>query len=386
MPIAVEFLNSARFAAGSPTPDNLGLIEIFVGLLLILATTDLRLFQPRTAEPWRGRAQAVMLYGLTVPVAAGLAMGAAPVAMLRDIVPFLFMLLPFFIYVRPHPLSQLLVTGIVVAAGVIFAARAAAHPVIHWLMGYKPAMTDTLYLANAPTVLLAALLLLGLAGRALYTGATLRRLLPAAVMAALALIPLAAMTLAKQRAGLGAVAVYGGCLMLAAVIRRPVRALTPALFILMAAVLGGGVGLKIYHVLTLKTEMVGANMRWQEAAAVFDSLDENPLYGLFGKGWGAQIRSLAVGGETVNFTHSLLTSYWLKTGLCGLVLVLLYLFELGALLARGMRQYPLLVAAIALPMLIDVLLYASFKSLDFGLILLLIPLWMPEVASQGQKI
>ncbi len=45
---------------------------------------------------------------------------------------------------------------------------------------------------------------------------------------------------------------------------------------------------------------------------------------------------------------------------------------------------PLLAAAIAGPLLIDVSLYASFKSLDFGLVLLLIPLWasLPEKLRQ----
>ncbi len=60
-----------------------------------------------------------------------------------------------------------------------------------------------------------------------------------------------------------------------------------------------------------KTELVGVNMRWQEAAAVFDRLGDNFWAILFGRGWGATVASPAVGGMTVNFTHSLLTSYWL---------------------------------------------------------------------------
>jgi hypothetical protein len=60
----------------------------------------------------------------------------------------------------------------------------------------------------------------------------------------------------------------------------------------------------------------------------------------------------------------------------------LYLFRLGVLLTRLMRVEPLLAAALAGPLLIDVFLYASFKSLDFGLLLLLIPLW----ASAAQKL
>ncbi len=91
------------------------------------------------------------------------------------------------------------------------------------------------------------------------------------------------------------------------------------------------------------------------------------------------VQSPAVGGLTVNFTHSFLTTYWLKTGLCGLALALLYLARLGRMLASIAPRRPLLAGAMAGPLLIDVTLYASFKSLDFGLVLLLIALWAPEL-------
>jgi len=374
--------------AGSPTPDKLSPTEVLTGLLLVLASASFsfqNLFE--AASPWQIRAQTLLLYGLSVPVIAAFTAGTEPAAIIRDVIPFLFMLLPFFI--RPltaDKFTRVLWTAMILTAGVLFAARTAAYPLIHWLLGHKPVMPDPLYLANAPTVLFSALLLIGLAGRQLYEGATLRRIMSAVLMLAVSTIPLAAMILAKQRASFIAVLVYVGGLLVTAVIHRPLRAMLPLLALIALALAAGGVGLKIYHVMALKTEMVGANMRWQEALAVFDSLDDAPLAVLFGKGWGAHVASPAVGGETVNFTHSLLTSYWLKTGLCGLILVLLYLFEMALILLKEMKECPVLAVAIALPLLIDTLLYASFKSLDFGLILLLIPLWASEVASQGQKI
>ncbi len=374
--------------AGSPTPDNLSAVEIFVGLLLVLASAGF-LFRSadESAPPWQIRAQMLLVYGLSVPVVAAFAAGAAPNAVLRDVIPFLFMLLPLFVQSPARDDAvRLLCTALVAGAGVIFAARAAAYPLGYWLAGHKPAMADPLYLANAPTVLFSALLLLGLAGRQLYEGAASRRLVAASFLAAVSVVPLAAMILAKQRASFVAVLIYVGALLAAAVIRRPGRAMLPLLAVFAAALAAGDIGLKIYHVMALKTEMVGANMRWQEAGAVLDRLGGNVFAALFGKGWGAQVASPAVGGETVNFTHSLLTSYWLKTGLAGLALVLAYLYELGLVLLRVLRQYPVVGMAIALPLIIDIFLYASFKSLDFGLILLLVTLWAPEVASERQKI
>ncbi|MBU0858653.1 MAG: hypothetical protein KJ667_01830, partial [Alphaproteobacteria bacterium] len=42
---------------------------------------------------------------------------------------------------------------------------------------------------------------------------------------------------------------------------------------------------------------------------------------------------------------------------------------------------PLLAVALGVPLAIDTMLYASFKSLDFGLILLLLTLWGGRVVS-----
>src|SRR5262249_9281443 len=162
------------------------------------------------------------------------------------------------------------------------------------LTGHKPIMADPLYLANAPTVLFSALLLLGLAGRQLYQSVAPKRLAAAAILAGISLIPLAAMILAKQRASFVAVGIYVCGLLVAALIRRPSRAILPLLAIFAAVLAVGDVGLKIYHVMALKTEMVGANMRWQEASAVFDRLGGNAFAVLFGAGWGAQVASPAV--------------------------------------------------------------------------------------------
>jgi hypothetical protein len=116
-------------------------------------------------------------------------------------------------------------------------------------------------------------------------------------------------------------------------------------------------------------------MRWQEASVVMRSLAESPVFVLFGKGWGATVASPAVGGMTVNFTHSLFTTYWLKTGITGVLMVLYYLSSLGLLLPGIFFRNPMMALALAGPFLIDITLYASFKSLDFGILLLLMAVW-----------
>ena len=61
----------------------------------------------------------------------------------------------------------------------------------------------------------------------------------------------------------------------------------------------------------------------------------------------------------------------MKNGLIGLVLGGVYIGGLLRVLFARLGASYIVVLALAAPILIDVFLYASFKSLDFGLVLLL---------------
>jgi len=164
-------------------------------------------------------------------------------------------------------------------------------------------------------------------------------------------------------------------LLAVAAVKNPVRAAAPILagLALLAACwpLLAEFGAALAH----KNMLVGVNMRGQELQAVIAAFDGAWAAVLFGKGWGAAFSSPAVGGVSVNFTHSLLSAMWLKTGLIGLVLSVFYLGALAAGLWRLLGRFPVLALALAGPLLINILFYASYKSLDFGLLLLLIALW-----------
>lgn len=353
----------------------MGAAEIATGLLLIAAAGGwqaVRAFRFAARPAWERAGQALLFYGLTVPVIAGLFNGAGASLMLRDLIPFLFFLLPLFL---PPFADRRAATAAVAAAGFLFAARVML-PLLAQRSGlHLPPPSDPFYLANAPTVLFCALLLAGLAGRALYEGASAGNLLRAGALFAAALVPLAAMILITQRASIGIMILSGLFLLAAALVRNPVRTLLPLLAAAILLWAGWDLAAAVGQDVARKTAAVGLNMRWNEARAVLDELDGSFPGALFGRGWGAAFASPATGGAVVNFTHSLITSYLLKTGLCGLALALIYLACLGLRLARLLPVRPVLAVAIAGPVLIDIFLYASFKSLDFGLVLLLIPLW-----------
>lgn len=361
---------------GSPTPDSPGVPEFLTGLLLLAAAgigpVAAALVLPPRA-PWRIAAWVLLVYGLTVPVAAGVLAGNPVEGMLRDVIPFLFLLLPLFLtpVAERRPVFRSHLTLAAAALGIVFALRVLAP-----VPGLAATAGDPLYLANAPTVLFAGLYAAGAAGFALYRARGGAKAWAAAVLcAAAAFPPLAVMAMIGQRASMGAALACAAALILTAAAKRPLRAAVPALALLLLAAWFWPALSGLALGLARKTEMVGFNMRVQEARTVLDALGASLPAVLFGKGWGAAVASPAVGGMTVNFTHSLVTTYWLKTGLAGLCAALGYLAALGLMLPRLIFRNPVLGLALAAPFLIDVLLYASFKSLDFGLILLLIALW-----------
>lgn len=379
----VALLVYALFSA--PTPDNIGIAEILVlaGLLTGIGVSGVMQAAGLSTEGdiprWRFPARLLLLFGLSVPLVIGLAQGHAFAMILRDIIPFLFLLLPLFLspaFTDRAPLAKLF-PYILCLMGLIFVIRVMASFAInvgawHVLMGFVP---DPGSLVNAPTVLFAALLLTGTGGLWLTESRTIPQVLLSLGCFLLALILLAGMAGVGQRAHIGAwaltVAVWIGML----AVKRPLSLWRVGLVLVLAGIALWPFAADILAGLAQKTAVVGLNNRAEEARAVRESFRDRPLALFFGQGWGASIISPAVGPYPVNYTHSILTTYLLKTGLCGLALVFAYLGMLAAGIWRIFRIYPVAGLAVAAPFLIDITLYASFKTLDFGLLLALIVLW-----------
>ncbi len=357
---------------GSPTPSAFGVIEMAIGVFLILSIGPARGLRSVTAAQklgWGQAGQILLFYGLTVPLMVGVILGNDPGHMLRDVIPFLFLLLPLFMqdWQGASAVSKKILIAAVALIGVAFGAR-----VLFPVLQTGSAANDALYLSIAPTVVFAALLLAGLAGQSLYKGWNIKNVMLAGLLMAGALLAFSGLVLTLQRASLGLAVLGLLCLLVLAVWRSPLRALGPVILLGVVVALFAPLVSAVTASLLQKHGMVGTNMRLQEAAAVFDVIGGSVWTVLFGHGWGATLSSPAVGGEVVNFTHNLLTSYWLKTGLAGVCLLAFYLFRLIWPITGLFRANPVLAVALAVPLVIDILLYASFKSLDFGLILVVL--------------
>lgn len=365
---------------GSPTPDHPGVLEGLIAGLLVMSAgiqglqTALHFDGRRKA--WFAAGQMLFVTGLSVPVIVGAVQGNSLLLALRDIIPFIFMLIPVLYYPlfrqRPEFVKPLLT--VILFAGIMSGLRASLDFMGRPFALFFLSQDDELYyLANVPTVLFASLFFTGLAVQKFVQARSLRDFLKSSLCFPLILCTILPLALTMQRASIGIFIFYTLFSCLYFLIRSPRKMII--LLILVGVVFWPfiSVAQDVLASLAYKTSLVGGNMRLEDLQAVWGEVSHSPLTLLFGKGWGAVFSSPAVGGVEVNFTHNLFTSFLLKTGFLGLGLAAVYLLTLAwPLFWRVLPSDPLFAMALGGPLFIDVFLYASFKSLDFGLILLLL--------------
>lgn len=366
---------------GSPTPDHFSWAEAVIAVLLALSIGVGRvrdaLLQPinNIAERkrfWKSAGQVFLIYGLTLPMLTGVVKSLSVQDIVRDVFPFLFLFMPLFLLqvIRARPYYLRSIMFLVCLIGFVFSVRSIA---MRYSFGCPQWCSDELlYLENMPTVLFSCLIMIGAAMHFAARRFTLKSCMMAYGLLALSLFPLMAMILTLQRASVGAVMIYSFVMFCHHFYKSPKRGLGVLAVLSFALCIASVYFGTVTSSLWLKTQKVGLNMRPQELAAVWDVITANPYSFLFGAGWGSHFSSPAVGGLSVSFTHNFFSSIILKTGIIGGILAVFYIGGLLERLARVILIAPTLGFAIFLPVAIDLSLYASFKSLDFGLMLLLI--------------
>jgi hypothetical protein len=362
---------------GSPSPDYPSMPEIVTGFLLALAVglpaawNAIRFDVSRAW--WQAAGQLFLIYGLIIAAPMAFMQGNDAGAIIRDIAPFLFLLLPVLagdiFEKRPHYAGLLM--WAYVFLGLMFAWRSLSETSI-----FNPNLqTDTrelYYFANSPAVLFAAVFPAGLAMEKYLQQFTARSLFVLVVVSGCTMLAGLAMAVTLQRASIAWAIVAFGLFFMLALKNAPYRISLLVVLGLTAVAPFYKEILMLTEMLAHKTEIYGINKRGDEMRAVWDEISMTPTGVLFGLGWGATFESPAVGGVRVNYTHNFFSGMLLKTGITGAMLMLAYVSGLFMALARLARRDLILAAAIAGPLLIDVILYASYKWLDFGLLLLLV--------------
>lgn len=362
---------------GSPTPDYISWVEVFVGGMLALSigvgrVRDALLNPLPRFRFWKTAAQIFMIYGLIIPLIIAAIHGHAASEIIRDVIPFLFLFLPLFllplIRERPYYFRSIVLAFILI--GLLFSVRSfltrTGMSCLVWCTD------ELLYLENMPSVLFTALLLIGTAITYMTRALTLKNTAIFVALILLSLLPIASMVVTVQRASLGAVVLYTIIITAYYIYKAPVRGFNVIIILgIVVAILNISFS-TIFESLSSKTQVVGLNMRPQEFEAVWSVVTRDPATFLFGIGWGGNFNSPAVGGLSVNFTHNFFTYIFLKTGCIGVIFCMSYIAGLLERVSRVIFKNIVFGMAILAPLMIDLTLYASFKSLDFGLLLLMI--------------
>ena len=306
-------------------------------------------------------------YLLWVPLLRGTLSGTDAEDIVRDIIPLIFLFLPVLLAPTDGASRRILVAGLA-AVGVVFALR-------WWWPGMALLDVGSFvmpegdgYLLNSPTVLFAALWLPLLALEKLERRPEPLSLVLMLLLCCAAIIAGSSLAGAVHRAALTMAA---AAVISFAVWQAPRKPLLPTLLLAMlvtSALAGEQLAGTIQQV-AWKTETYGLNERSAEAAAVLEQVGASWLDLLFGQGWGALVRSPAVGGMWVSYTHSFATYMLLKTGLIGCLATLAYILSMVPASLRLMRTDPSLAVALIPPLGLGLFAHTSFKYMCFGLLL-----------------
>lgn len=366
---------------GSPTPDSPGAPEILIGICLMAAVgiQGLRSFLDvrKSGSKFIVSLQILFLLGLTAPFFSALYFGNDGRMVVRDVAAFLFLGLPLFLSYRFQLDSRItkIFLFLILFCGFVFSIRTLIPIFNIWIP-----QGELLYLSNSPLVIFTAVFLIG------RVWSFLEELKPSSVFKTiiyffLLVVILMAMLLDMQRATVGAVFLSLVICILVDVWVKPKKAILPFAVICAFLVLFSPWVITALEGMAMKTAQVGMNARISEVLSVYALLQEDIVSFLFGRGWGSVFSSPAVAGLDVTFTHSWLSTIFLKGGLLlllpAIAVVVTALHEIFLIFQRD----KVLGLALGAAFLIPVLLYASHKSLDFGLILLMISVWRSMSAS-----
>ena len=336
----------------SPTPDVIGWAEWIVGAFLVLSVGFLRpvlALLKRDIPLFLWGHRAFLVYMLCVPVFVGVLSGNHPQDMIRDLIPVFFLILPLCFYsFRPEML-----VAVMAVAGGLLALRYIAVFLPFVLQGQS-----LLYLANAPMVSFATII-----GFHWLTDVHDKMVIKRLVGGLIMLICFAAMAAAMQRAPLilSAAACMG--LLGLRTLQKPIQSMMIGTIIVLAAMPFLFVFIQIFEGIEAKTIAVGWNNRLVELLAVFDQST------VWGTGWGGVWQSPAVGDFWVRYTHNIVSYYWLKAGVIGGIVAILFFVMWFWQVIRVLRIDLAIGLAVFVPFVVHTMLYTGFKTLDFALLL-----------------
>jgi len=377
----------------SPFPDEYGISELLIGLLLI----SIGIFQlPSLAGIIFNvnyfSCSIPFVWMLVVPTLVGIFHWDVD-DIIRDIVPLFYLFLPLILFSWAEKISGIgfvrsyLVSAMVVGGGGFALRYFTSQGIGFGDLGTGLFLINLKYYSYDPLVTFAAIYGL-LFALTLLKSSSMTKYPLVVTLAGISLLAVGSLGGIGQRAPLAILCV---CLIIF-IFKYAGRSSIPAwfsIFLLLAIIFYfRDIVFAFYSLLAEKTEIVGINGKFEEFELIIDILSDSWYGLLFGLGWGGVYYNPIIDG-TVRFSHSIVGFYLLKTGLVGLVIMSSYVYWLAKLYINvlldawrsDVTQLPLLFAIGSAPII--ALLQPTYKTLGFGLLLTLIPVLYFEM--QGKS-
>jgi hypothetical protein len=356
-------------AFSSPAPPSIGIAEILIASLLCFAALpklpqwlDWKFYNPQSLA-W--------LWLCLVPFCLGLLSGHDLRDWSRDLIAIIFLGFPLFIKPLPAKFHKIF-AHIVAVAGTLLALR-------YWLITDGFAALNNLkrgdallYLSLDPAMLFAAIYFpIQLIEVFFSSNKNVRKILFSVLYFLAALLAWGSLAGMMMRGALAlgfiALVCYGLWYW-----RRPGMPIIMGIVAVAVILFFYAPLSRFIAELMQKTQAVGLNARDADLAEIWKIQSENPLSFMFGQGWGATYSSPAVGGYWVNYSHSALGFYFLKSGLFGLIAAAIYLGHLFVPLRRNISGHIGIILSALPPIILAFTLYTSYKFFSCGILLLLL--------------
>lgn len=380
----------------SSTPDSYGLAELTIGLILVFLVGFRRVIWVFSLADMGEKNKygtqvpiyvvLSLIYLLLIPTINGLLFTGNSISdYIRDVIPLLYFFLPVLLLHRmvqfPERWLFFTVSGLCIV-GVLFAIR-------HFTesgssisdVGQTFIFGTSAYFAQDPAVQFAGAFLVCFGIVSLMESHYLR----AAFCLMLAIFPWAAMFGIIARAPTILV-VFSIILTIAYYFLNSRKRIRAVLLLLAFSILIFGLFHEnisrllegVIQLLMEKQAKHGLSSRDLEMKAVLDNVDGIRVL-LFGEGWGGLMANPTGNGAKFRFVHNMFGYFFMKSGLFGMLALFFYIFWYVKMLTGILRKqisplYFSMLAAMIVPMVINMMLEAGYKTLSFGLLLLLIPL------------
>ena len=345
----------------SPTPNIFGWAELVCLVCLGISISHIKtinLMLSDTLMSPLGLHRIFVLWMLSVPLLIGVINGHSLHDIIRDLIPILLLCLPMIIPdIKPSHLAIVLAAG-----GAAFSLRYLFYAMPNvFNIGIVPAHDSLLYLANSPLVPFASII-----GFSWLLTLRPSSLIYPLIGCAMFIITMASMAFMVQRAPIVLVSIACIVLTVIRVSHTPFKTTVIIGLLLISAAPALSIITQITSGLIEKSIAVGTNSRLDE---MFAALQYSSL---FGHGWGMEWQSPAVGDYWVRYTHNMTMYYWLKAGIIGGMLSVLFIYVWIKESIGLMRHNLAIGLAIIIPLCIHFFLYTGYKTFDISLLLALI--------------